>query len=113
MLFRSQLYAGAGKVGTELKDDNSFSGLQLAQRSDFIETVLSIETMTQRPIINTRDEPHATQDKYRRLHLILGDANMSPYATALKVGTTRLILTLIGEDKLESPLALEIGRAHV
>jgi proteasome accessory factor A len=106
-LVTRQLYAGAGKVGTELKDDNSFSGLQLAQRSDFIETVLSIETMTQRPIINTRDEPHATQDKYRRLHLILGDANMSPYATALKVGTTRLILTLIGEDKLESPLALE------
>ena len=63
--------------------------------------------MTQRPIINTRDEPHATQEKYRRLHLILGDANMSPYATALKVGTTRLILTLIGEDKLELPLALE------
>ena len=106
-LITRQLYAGAGKVGTELKDDNSFSGLQLAQRSDFIETVLSIETMTQRPIINTRDEPHATQDKYRRLHLILGDANMSPYATALKVGTTRLILTLIGEDKLKSPLALE------
>ena len=63
--------------------------------------------MTQRPIINTRDEPHATQDKYRRLHLILGDANMSPYATALKVGTTRLILTLIGEDKLKLPVTLE------
>jgi proteasome accessory factor A len=63
--------------------------------------------MTQRPIINTRDEPHATQEKYRRLHLILGDANMSPYATALKVGTTRLILILIGEDKLQLPLVLE------
>ena len=106
-LVTRQLYAGAGKVGSELRDNNTFSGLQLAQRSDFIETVLSIETMTQRPIINTRDEPHATQDKYRRLHLILGDANMSPYATALKVGTTRLILTLIGEDKLKLPVALE------
>ena len=106
-LITRQLYAGAGKVGTELTDDHSFSGLQLAQRSDFIETVLSIETMTQRPIINTRDEPHATQEKYRRLHLILGDANMSPYATALKVGTTRLILILIGEDKLQLPLVLE------
>ncbi|SVE14109.1 uncharacterized protein METZ01_LOCUS466963, partial [marine metagenome] len=106
-LVTRQLYAGAGKVGTELNDDRSFSGLQLAQRSDFIKTVLSIETMTQRPIINTRDEPHATQDKYRRLHLILGDANMSPYATALKIGTTRLVLTLIGEDKLEQPLVLE------
>ncbi|HIL26128.1 MAG TPA: hypothetical protein EYG21_01855 [Nitrospinaceae bacterium] len=106
-LVTRQLYAGAGKVGSELRNDHSFSGLQLAQRSDFIETVLSIETMTQRPIINTRDEPHATQDKYRRLHLILGDANMSPYATALKVGTTRLILTLIGEDKLKLPVTLE------
>ncbi|SVD95560.1 uncharacterized protein METZ01_LOCUS448414, partial [marine metagenome] len=64
-LVTRQLYAGAGKVGTELRHDHSFSGLQLAQRSDFIETVLSIETMIQRPIINTRDEPHATQDKYR------------------------------------------------
>ncbi len=106
-LVTRQLYAGAGKVGTELNGDRLFSGLQLAQRSDFIKTVLSIETMTQRPIINTRDEPHATQDKYRRLHLILGDANMSPYATVLKVGTTRLILTLIDEGKLEQPLALE------
>ena len=106
-LVTRQLYAGAGKVGTELRDNQSFSGLQLAQRSDFIETVLSIETMTQRPIINTRDEPQATQEKYRRLHLILGDANMSPYATALKVGTTRLILTLIGEEKLKLPVALD------
>ncbi len=105
-LVTRQLYAGAGKVGTELRNDNSFSGLQLAQRSDFIETVLSIETMTQRPIINTRDELHATPDNYRRLHLILGDANMSPYATALKVGTTRLVLTLIGEEKLPVPVEL-------
>jgi len=106
-LVTRQLYAGAGKVGTELRYDHSFSGLQLSQRSDFIETELSIETMTQRPIINTRDEPHATQDKYRRLHLILGDANMSPYATALKVGTTRLILALIGEEKLLLPVVLD------
>lgn len=107
-LVTRQLYAGAGKVGTELRHDHSFSGLQLAQRSDFIETVLSIETMTQRPIINTRDEPHATAEKHRRLHLILGDANMSPYATALKVGTTRLVLTLIGEEKLSLPAALAL-----
>ena len=106
-LVTRQLYAGAGKVGIELNHDHTFKGLQLAQRSDFIETVLSIETMTQRPIINTRDEPHTTQDKYRRLHLILGDANMSPYATALKVGTTRLILTLIGEEKLFRPVVLD------
>jgi proteasome accessory factor A len=100
-----QLYAGAGKVGAERKNEDGFTGLQLAQRSDFIDSILSIETMTQRPIINTRDEPHATQD-YRRLHLILGDANMSPYATALKMGTTRLVLTLIGAQKLDAPFEL-------
>jgi len=99
-LVTRQLYAGAGKVGAERKNEDGFTGLQLGQRADFIDSVLSIETMTQRPIINTRDEPHATQD-YRRLHLILGDANMSPYATALKVGATRLVLTLIGAGKLE------------
>ncbi|MFQ5451201.1 MAG: proteasome accessory factor PafA2 family protein [Nitrospinaceae bacterium] len=106
-LVTRQLYAGAGKVGSENRKGEDFSGLQLSQRSDFIESVLSIETMTQRPIINTRDEPHASPDRYRRLHLILGDANMSPYATALKVGTTRLVLTLIGEEKLASPPALD------
>jgi len=104
-LVTRQLYAGAGKVGAERKNEDGFTGLQLAQRSDFIDSVLSIETMTERPIINTRDEPHATQD-YRRLHLILGDANMSPYATALKVGATRLVLTLIGAQKLETPFEL-------
>lgn len=99
-LVTRQLYAGAGKVGSEAKNGEPFSGLQLSQRSDFIETILSIETMTQRPIINTRDEPHAVPDEYRRLHLILGDANMSPFATALKVGTARAVLTLIGQEKI-------------
>ena len=106
-LVTRQLYAGAGKIGFEGRKENRFSGLQLSQRSDFIETVLSIETMTQRPIINTRDEPHASREKYRRLHLILGDANMSAYATALKVGATRLVLTLIGEGRLSNTHALE------
>ncbi len=104
-LVTRQLYAGAGKVGSENASD--FQGLQLAQRSDFIETVLSIETMTKRPLINTRDEPHAVSSRYRRLHLILGDANMSAYATALKVGSTLLVLNLIarGEKLLHLELA--------
>ncbi len=104
-LVTRQLYAGAGKVGSESASD--FQGLQLAQRSDFIETVLSIETMTKRPLINTRDEPHAVSSRYRRLHLILGDANMSAYATALKVGSTSLVLNLIarGEKLLHLELA--------
>lgn len=96
-LVTRQLYAGAGKVGSESVGD--FKGLQLAQRSDFIETVLSIETMTNRPLINTRDEPHAVSSRYRRLHLILGDANMSAYATALKVGSTSLVLNLIASGE--------------
>ena len=96
-LVTRQLYAGAGKVGSESVGD--FQGLQLAQRSDFIETVLSIETMTNRPLINTRDEPHAVSSLYRRLHLILGDANMSAYATALKVGSTSLVLNLIASGE--------------
>lgn len=96
-LVTRQLYAGAGKVGSEC--DGDFQGLQLAQRSDFIETLLSIETMTNRPLINTRDEPHAVSSRYRRLHLILGDANMSAYATALKVGSTSLVLNLIASGE--------------
>ncbi len=98
-LVTRQLYAGAGKVGAEGPHAGGFTGLQLSQRSDFIEAVMNIETMTKRPIVNTRDEPHATVSAYRRLHLILGDANMSAYATALKVGATRQVLRLIGQEK--------------
>ncbi|NIP99760.1 MAG: hypothetical protein GWM98_04420 [Nitrospinaceae bacterium] len=112
-LVTRQLYAGAGKVGFEERNGKPFAGLQLSQRSDFIESVLSIETMTNRPIINTRDEPHATQEKFRRLHLILGDANMSAYATALKVGSTRLVLSLIAEEKLRLPGHLDDPVADV
>lgn len=104
-LVTRQLYAGAGKVGSEGRTE-PFSGLQLSQRSDFIETLLSIETMVHRPVINTRDEPHALPGKYRRLHLILGDSNMSPYATALKLAVTRLVLTMIGEERMASPPTL-------
>lgn len=109
-LVTRQLYAGAGKVGSENPKTADYKGLQLAQRSDFIEKVLSIETMTQRPIINTRDEPHASRNQYRRLHLIMGDANMSAYATALKVGSTMLVLDLIASGaalpdiELKSPV---------
>ena len=102
-----QLYAGAGKVGSENPKTKDYKGIQLAQRSDFIETILSIETMTQRPIINTRDEPHASRNQYRRLHLIMGDANMSAYATALKVGSTLLVLNLIASGTSLPDIELE------
>ena len=95
-LVTRQLFSGAGKVGIEAQESTSTTGsYQLSQRADFMETTLSVDTMHNRPILNTRDEPHADRKKYRRLHLIVGDANMCEYATALKIGTTRLVLDLI------------------
>jgi len=98
-LISRQLFAGSGKVGIEAQETISqSSSYQLSQRADFMETPLSVDTMHNRPILNTRDEPHADRSKYRRLHLIVGDANMCEYATALKIGTTRLVLDLIAQD---------------
>jgi len=97
-LVSRQLIAGAGKVGREAQERGfTPGGFQLSQRADFMETELSVDTMHNRPILNTRDEPHANRDRYRRLHLILGDANMCEYATALKIGTTRVVLDMIAE----------------
>ena len=70
-------------------------GFQLSQRADYIEVEVGLETTLKRGIINTRDEPHADADKYRRLHVIIGDANLAEYSTYLKVGTTALVLDLI------------------
>lgn len=95
-LVSRQIVAGSGKVGIEGQEHGiRGSGYQLSQRADFVETELSVDTMHNRPILNTRDEPHADRTRYRRLHLIIGDANMCEYATALKVGTTRVVLDLI------------------
>ncbi|MFZ5863131.1 MAG: proteasome accessory factor PafA2 family protein [Nitrospirota bacterium] len=94
-LISRQVFAGAGKVGVESGSRHTPQGYQLSQRADFMETELSVNTMHNRPIVNTRDEPHADPSRFRRLHLILGDANMCEYATALKVGTTRAVLELI------------------
>ena len=95
-LVSRQVIAGAGKVGIEAQESGFVPGVyQLSQRADFMETDLSVDTMHNRPILNTRDEPHADPKKYRRLHLIIGDANMCEYATALKVGTTQLVLDLL------------------
>ena len=109
-LVSRQLVSGAGKVGIETQEGGFKAGrYQLSQRADFMETELSVDTMHNRPILNTRDEPHADRTKYRRLHLIIGDANMCEYATALKVGTTQLVLDLIERGaaplcELENPV---------
>ena len=94
-----QIYCGAGKLGAEsagmrLED----GGYQISQRADFIEEEVGLETTLKRPILNTRDEPHADAAKYRRLHVIVGDANMSQVATFLKVGTTTLVLAMTSDD---------------
>ena len=96
-----QIFAGAGKVGVETESGLSRAGFyQLAQRSDFFHVETSVDTMHNRPIVNTRDEPHADPAKYRRLHGIVGDANMSEYTTALKVGTTALVIELIEQKRI-------------
>ena len=78
-----QVYTGAGKVGGE--NNAEPCDYQISQRADFLETEVGLETMHSRPIINTRDEPHADPEKYRRLHVIVGDANMSEVSTYLKM----------------------------
>jgi len=95
-LVTRQIYAGAGKMGLECENGQPQPGIfQISQRADFFSVLISIDTMNRRPIVNTRDEPHADTSKYRRFHCIIGDANMSEVATALKIGTTSLVLELI------------------
>ena len=81
-----QVICGAGRVG--IGQDSTSSGFQIAQRADFFEVEVGLETTLKRPIINTRDEPHAVADLYRRLHVIIGDANQCDVANLLKLGTT-------------------------
>jgi Pup amidohydrolase len=99
-----QIVCGAGRVG--IGQDGGTSGFQLSQRADFFEVEVGLETTLKRPIINTRDEPHSDADKYRRLHVIVGDANLSEISTYLKVGTTSLILAMIEEKALGPDLGI-------
>ena len=95
-LVTRQIFAGAGKLGIEGENGQPQPGIyQISQRADFFSVLISIDTMNRRPIVNTRDEPHADTSKYRRFHCIIGDANMSEIATALKIGTTSMVLELI------------------
>ncbi|HWC31520.1 MAG TPA: proteasome accessory factor PafA2 family protein, partial [Actinomycetota bacterium] len=109
-----QIFTGAGKVGVEgSHPEAEHVTYQLSQRPDFFEAEVGLETTLKRPIINTRDEPHADPEKYRRLHVIVGDANMCEVATFLKVGTTALVLQMI-EDEALPDLSLEspVGALH-
>ncbi|MDQ3758103.1 MAG: proteasome accessory factor PafA2 [Actinomycetota bacterium] len=93
-----QIYTGAGKVGSEAPPSDRDVPFQLTQRADFFEEEVGLETTLKRPIVNTRDEPHADAQKYRRLHVIVGDANLSEVSTFLKVGVTALVLSMIEDD---------------
>lgn len=99
-----QIITGSGKVGSE--NGRPPVPFQITQRADFFEEEVGLETTLKRPIINTRDEPHADPAKYRRLHVIIGDATMSETQTFLKLATTRLVLEAIEAGTLGDPLAL-------
>jgi len=100
-----QVFCGAGRVG--IGADGRGQGFQISQRADFFEVEVGLETTLKRPIINTRDEPHADPEKYRRLHVIIGDANMSEISTYLKLGTTALVLAMIEDGFLSVDFSVD------
>ncbi|MFN2595410.1 MAG: depupylase/deamidase Dop [Actinomycetota bacterium] len=99
-----QIFTGAGKVGAE--NGAEAVDYQISQRADFFEVEVGLETTFKRPIINTRDEPHSDPERYRRLHVIVGDANMCEVSTFLKVGTTALVLAMIEDDFIPDDFTL-------
>ncbi|WP_291884283.1 depupylase/deamidase Dop [Cellulomonas sp.] len=92
-LVTRQVFTGAGRVGIGQRGEQP--GFQLSQRADYMEAEIGLETTLRRPIVNTRDEPHADPDRWRRLHVIIGDATMLEVATYLRLGTAALVLWLI------------------
>src|SRR5690349_1022164 len=106
-----QVVCGAGRVGQGADGRNE--GFQISQRADFFEVEVGLETTLKRPIINTRDEPHADPEKYRRLHVIIGDANMSEISSYLKLGSTALVLAMIEDKFLDGDLAVEAPIAEL
>jgi proteasome accessory factor A len=95
-LVSRQIYAGAGKVLQTARG----AMFCISQRAEHVWEGVSSATTRSRPIINTRDEPHADADRYRRLHVIVGDSNMSEHATFLKVGATSILLRMLEEPNV-------------
>lgn len=106
-----QVIIGAGRVGIGQASERD--GFQISQRADYFEQEISLETTLNRGIINTRDEPHATPERFRRLHVIVGDANMSQYSNFLKLGMTKLVLDAIEAGINFSDLALKDPVAEI
>ncbi|MFW2514125.1 depupylase/deamidase Dop [Demequina sp. SO4-13] len=90
------IVVGAGRVGIGQRGEEP--GFQISQRADYIETEIGLETTLRRPIVNTRDEPHADRRRWRRLHVIVGDANCFDVPVYLKIGSTSLVLSAIEAD---------------
>jgi proteasome accessory factor A len=101
-LVTRQIFTGAGKVFRTRRG----TVYHISQRAQHIRQKISGTTTNERSIINTRDEPHAIKEKYRRLHIIVGDSNMSEFSTYLKVGTTALVLQMIEDDFLPPTFSL-------
>ncbi len=101
------ILTGAGKYGFESSERRGGIAFQLSQRADFMEALVGVDTMHRRPLVNSRDEPHADRTRFRRLHLILGDANMSEWQTAMKVGMTEMVLKLLVRSEWEPVIALD------
>jgi proteasome accessory factor A len=100
-----QVVCGAGRVG--IGQDGGKHGFQISQRADYFEVEVGLETTLKRPIINTRDEPHADPERYRRLHVIIGDANLSEVSAYLKLGTTSLVLAMIEDKFISTDFAID------
>jgi proteasome accessory factor A len=99
-----QCFTGSGKIGAENGAESV--DFQISQRADFFEEEVGLETTLKRPIVNTRDEPHADPQKYRRLHVIVGDANLCEVATFLKCGATAIVLAMVEDGFIDKDLSI-------
>jgi proteasome accessory factor A len=103
-LITRNIFCGAGKVGSENRANPC--DYQITQRADFFETEVALDTMVKRPIINTRDEPHADREKYRRLHVIIGDSNLCEVSSYLRIGVTAIVLGMIEDGAIRRSLSI-------
>lgn len=103
-LVTRSIIIGAGKVGSE--NGTPPTGFQLSQRADFMETLMGLQTTYRRPLLNTRDEPHADPTRTRRLHVITGDANLAEYSTYLKVASAYVVVRMLEDGCVPEDVAL-------
>lgn len=105
-----QVFTGSGRLG--VGQDGREMRYQLSQRADFFEVEVGLETTLKRPIVNTRDEPHADPEQWRRLHVIVGDANLCDVATYLKMGVTALVLSMLEDGALRDLDLMPLEPVH-